>query len=225
MLSVLAAMLMQAASPASSQAAAGGPSAPTSVTDASWLRKPKADDMARVFPERAVRANQGGRAAITCAVTATGDLENCRVTEESPADFGFGEAALKLAPLFKMLPTTKTGESVAGGTINIPIRFLLPHGESDTYSTELSCYGQAAAFVDKHPDSAEAWTAVTFFSAQVAAQTALAGSSPTQFELYLQGAHRAASVAKTVSPYDPALRSCLDFALKNMKPVSLPKAK
>jgi TonB family protein len=215
---LLSIILFQAAAPA-----AATPPKPSIVTQPDWARKPNAEDLARFYPEAAVRKNEGGRATFECHVVEDGTLADCHVLEDSPPGDGFGEAALKLAPLFKMRPMTKDGQPVAGGTVRIPIRFILPGGFLDTMTAELSCYGQSAALAEKQPDSVEAWTAVTFYSAQVAVQTAMAKSSPAMFESNLQNAHRAAATAKQASPYDPQLRKCLDFAMKNMKPLALPK--
>ena len=68
---------------------------------------------------------QEGTATITCAVTATGSLTGCRVIRESPGEFGFGAATLKLAQYFKMSPRTVDGRPVEGGQVTIPIRFNL----------------------------------------------------------------------------------------------------
>lgn len=220
MLALLLSMLLSEAAPAPAPAPTA--QTPSTITQADWLRKPTAEDLARYYPDQAVRTNQSGRVIFECSAEKDGSLANCRVLEESPQGMGFGDAALKLAALFKMRPMTKDGVPVAGGTIRIPIRFLLPEGPLDTMSAELSCYGQAAALAEREPQSAEAWTAMTFFSAQVAVQTAMAKSTPTLFESNLANAHRGAAAAMKPGPYDPSLRKCLDFAGQHMKPVVLP---
>jgi protein TonB len=70
--------------------------------------------------------NVEGRATIACTVDAKGGLQACEVASESPADQDFGEAALRMSRLFKMRPMTQDGVPVSGGSIRIPIRFVLP---------------------------------------------------------------------------------------------------
>ena len=96
------------------------------ITRPDWTRQPNADDMSSYYPDRAQRMGQNGRAAITCTVTASGSLTGCSVVSEDPADFGFGQAALKLAHLFKMKPQTSDGAPVGGAQITVPIRFVAP---------------------------------------------------------------------------------------------------
>jgi protein TonB len=96
------------------------------ITQPDWLRRPTGDDVQRYFPRKARKAGVEGRAVLTCSVTAEGLLANCQVSDETPPDYGFGETARKLIPLFKMRPTTRDGVAVPGGTVRIPLRFYLP---------------------------------------------------------------------------------------------------
>jgi len=80
----------------------------------------------RYYPEKAQRAGVEGAATISCIVNASGLLHDCTVVEETPADYGFGEAAIKMSVLFRMRPLTKSGQKVDGGTVRLPIRFALP---------------------------------------------------------------------------------------------------
>ncbi len=82
--------------------------------------------MARYYPDRAQRMEVNGRATISCTVTAKGTLEGCRVVAENPADYGFGDAAIKLSRLFRMKPKTLDGAPVDGGAITVPIVFQVP---------------------------------------------------------------------------------------------------
>lgn len=95
------------------------------IGNPNWLKRPGPSEFARFYPDRAARMNQEGSATITCAVTASGSLTGCRLVRETPADFGFGSATLKLAQYFRMSPRTVDGQPVEGGQVTIPIRFNL----------------------------------------------------------------------------------------------------
>lgn len=102
------------------------PPRPSVITQPDWVRRPTGEDLARYYPDRAQRMNIEGRASIACTVNARGTLDACSVASESPADAGFGDAALRMSKLFKMRPMTKDGAPVDGGKITIPIVFQLP---------------------------------------------------------------------------------------------------
>ena len=88
-----------------------------------WVRKPTAEELASVFPTKALETAKGGRAVIGCEVTIEGFLERCHVWDESPAGYGFGAAALQLAPQFRLSPKIRGGRPVAGGGVMIPINW------------------------------------------------------------------------------------------------------
>lgn len=61
-----------------------------------------------------------------CRVVADGRMNACVILTEEPPGYGFREAALKLAPKFRLHPALPDGTPVKGGTIKIPLRFMGP---------------------------------------------------------------------------------------------------
>jgi protein TonB len=103
-----------------------GPSvAAGAVSGPRWVRKPTGEDLGRVYPREAREKGIPGWAKMRCKVTAKGTLTGCETVEEYPQLMGFGAAALRLAPKFEMTSKSPDGQSVEGGSVEIPIRFQM----------------------------------------------------------------------------------------------------
>ena len=91
-------------------------------TPADWYKRPSNADVRAVWPAAALKLGSGGVAEILCRVNVHGAAEDCRVVSETPANKGFGEAALMLTPQFLFKPAT-VGGVAAPSEVRIPITF------------------------------------------------------------------------------------------------------
>jgi protein TonB len=89
---------------------ADAPVAPPVAADPGprWVRRPDGDDMARAYPAKAQAKGVSGGAVLSCAVLVTGWLGACDVIKETPPDFGFGAASLRVAKRFRLDPAYLT---------------------------------------------------------------------------------------------------------------------
>lgn len=92
-----------------------------------WIRKPDAYTLSRHYPVRAQFKSVDGKAVVECHIGKGGFLADCAVLEESPGDFGFGEAALNVAKTCQLAEKTPSGISTIGLKVRIPIRFATSH--------------------------------------------------------------------------------------------------
>jgi len=84
---------------------------PVTISDPRWIERPR--DLARYYPRRAIGRDVEGSVVLDCLVSTQGRL-TCDVLSETPANFGFGEAALRIAADHRMAPATRDGAAVEG---------------------------------------------------------------------------------------------------------------
>jgi protein TonB len=88
-----------------------------------WVRKPEANSLSRYYPVKAQFKDADGRALVECRIGSGGILTSCVVVEETPAGFGFGEAALNATKDCLLSETTSTGQPALGLKVRVPFRF------------------------------------------------------------------------------------------------------
>ena len=89
-----------------------------------WIRTVSYAELMRAYPAKA--GDIDGYAVAHCHVKANGDLEGCEVIKEDPEKRGFGDAALALAPKFKVSPDWTTAPHRGDLWVDIPFRFPSP---------------------------------------------------------------------------------------------------
>lgn len=119
-IAAFAGLLLAATSPASADG-----EVVLNGSDLKWARRPSGDDMAWVYPDYAARRGIDGSATLKCRATAELRLADCAVVEEAPEGLGFGEAAVKLGPRFKLKRKQALDTSLEDAAILISIRFVL----------------------------------------------------------------------------------------------------
>jgi TonB family protein len=92
-----------------------------------WTQLPSSGSVADGYPAEArAKGISGARVVMHCVVGAGGTVQDCQVTSEEPGEFGFGQAALALAPHFRLSVWTEQGQPTVGGRVTLPIRYQLP---------------------------------------------------------------------------------------------------
>lgn len=89
------------------------------------LRGASSGEILAFVPPEARRQRRPGRSAVNCVIRADTRLEGCRVVDESPGGFGFGDAAVRVAEThFRFRPpTTASGRPVDGFRVTVTVNF------------------------------------------------------------------------------------------------------
>jgi TonB family protein len=100
-----------------------------SIVRPKLVSAPDGPAVRNAYPPKALADQKDGSAVLHCRVSLSGTLVDCTADQDTPADYGFGDAALKLAPAFKLLPQTENGKPVDTGRLNFRVRFEAPPTE------------------------------------------------------------------------------------------------
>jgi periplasmic protein TonB len=100
--------------------AAIGDSFPPTIANAHWLQTPR--NLSIYYPVMALRREIEGEVQLDCLVTTTGALQ-CIVASETPANWGFGAAAIRIAHDYRMVPAMRDGAPIeARYSMRVPFR-------------------------------------------------------------------------------------------------------
>lgn len=90
----------------------------------------------RDYPTEARKDKVEGEAVAVCAIDGAGALKACKIQQEAPADYGFGQALLKTAERVRIEATTRSGAPTAGRSFRLTMRFRLSARDAATPSAD-----------------------------------------------------------------------------------------
>lgn len=94
------------------------------ISHPNWLQRPSSAELRRLYPARELAAEREGLVVLECIVSADG-VVNCDIVSESPANRGFGDAALRVAARYRMAEHDNEGIPTAGRQYRMTIPFRL----------------------------------------------------------------------------------------------------
>lgn len=97
--------------PIASTEVIGAPYSPHMITNPRWLQRPSG--LEDYYPRRALLRGVEGQVMLDCLVTTSGTL-SCAVVSETPANWGFAEAALRISRDYRMVPAERDGVPIEG---------------------------------------------------------------------------------------------------------------
>ena len=89
-----------------------------------WRYAPSARRLATIYPERALEDGREGEASVHCTVRSSGALD-CIGVSETPANVGFGDAALRATHMFRHAVQRADGSDATGSPVNLRVVFRM----------------------------------------------------------------------------------------------------
>lgn len=91
-----------------------------------WISRPNGEQIAQVYPRKALEEQLSGSVIFNCIWNEDGRPINCVVESETPEGAGFLEAGLALSKGFHARSTLQDGSPISGRPYRLPIRFVPP---------------------------------------------------------------------------------------------------
>lgn len=188
------------------------PLAAAEIGPQDWEVRPSGDDIARYYPDSAMKRGLAGRVTIVCIVTGQGEMSDCKVTHEYPLAEHFGDAAIRLSTFFKLRLDTPRGPSNVGRLATIPIRFAL-QPTSAVQSADIegaaACYGQIAHVVAHAQTDGQSWNAALFWLLKLGVATANGHGTPYDIDDRSRRAREAGEEGTLKVPAGYDLATCM----------------
>jgi TonB family protein len=108
-----------------------------------WIAAASFDDLARVYPAKG--GGIEGYAVAHCHVERNGGLGGCFIIKQMPENSGFAQAALKLAPNFRVDPKLVASFFRTKVWVDVPIRFPPPAAQDRTVTAPIWVAGVDAS--------------------------------------------------------------------------------
>ena len=95
------------------------------IREPTWTRRPTPEEIAALRPAAAADLELSAVAGLWCIAQGDGAVADCQVEWQDPRGMGFGEAALKAAPLFRMATADRHG-LVDGRPVQVQVTWPRP---------------------------------------------------------------------------------------------------
>lgn len=121
-----------------------------------WARRPTAETVGMYYPKAAADEKLGGTVDLLCLIGLRGAPQDCKVIEETPADYGFGAGAKRgIAPRMEAAPLAGDGKPSQGRAVQIKIAFQgaapTPTAAAPTAAPTDAAAAKAAAAIKELP--------------------------------------------------------------------------
>jgi TonB family protein len=89
-----------------------------------WASTPSERRLSSLYPTRALERGREGEARVACIVENNGSLD-CERVSEFPANSGFGQAAVRVAHMYRHAPQRWDGSNAVGSPVNLRVVFRM----------------------------------------------------------------------------------------------------